>query len=110
MRRSRSSQLLASILVNAIYAMKNYPIMMVNAFVSPLAFLIVLTLVSRGALFGVAVIGGLIMALTSSGLSLQGDLVHFKVDFKLQDMVVSSPTTAFIYLFGMAISELIYYL
>ncbi|MDG7037554.1 MAG: ABC transporter permease, partial [Nitrososphaerota archaeon] len=42
--------------------------------------------------------------------SLQGDLVHFKVDFKLQDMVVSSPTTAFIYLFGMAISELIYYL
>ncbi len=110
MRRSKASQLLASILVNAIYAMKNYPIMMVNAFVSPLAFLIVLTLVSRGALFGVAVIGGLIMALTSSGLSLQGDLVHFKVDFKLQDMVVSSPTTAFIYLFGMAISELIYYL
>ena len=48
------------------------------------------------------------MTMFSSGTSLQSDLSHLKNDFKLQDMVVGSPTPAWIYVTGMAISELIY--
>ncbi|MCJ7696736.1 MAG: ABC transporter permease, partial [Thermoplasmata archaeon] len=36
------------------------------------------------------------------------DLTHLKNDFKLQDMIVSSPTSQSIYMFGMALSEIIY--
>jgi ABC-2 type transport system permease protein len=101
-------QVLAGILVNAIYAMKNYPIMMVNTVLSPLSFLIVITFVSHGQLIGEAIEGGFIMSMFQAGMSLQGDLAHYKNDFKLQDMIVSTPTTPFAYVAGMAVGEVIY--
>ena len=48
------------------------------------------------------------MSMFSAGVGLQGDLSHLKNDFKLQDMVVSSPTTWQTYMFGMALSEIVY--
>lgn len=101
-------QVLAGILVNAIYAMKNYPIMMVNTVLSPLSFLIVITFVSHGQLIGEAIEGGFIMSMFQAGMSLQGDLAHYKNDFRLQDMIVSTPTTPFAYVAGMAVGEVIY--
>ena len=108
MKRSTGSQIYASILVNAIYAMRNYPITFVSTLLAPVSILIVITLVSNGALLSVGVEGALITAMVTSGIGLQGDLSHLKNDFKLQDMVVSSPTTAFVYMLGMAISEIVY--
>lgn len=102
------SQINASILVNAIYAMQGYPAMLISNLLAPISIIIVVTLVSHGTLVGEAVSGALITAFVGGGLSLQADLAHLKNDFKLQDMVVSSPTTAGVYLFGMAISELIF--
>ena len=61
------SQLLASILVNAIYEMKNYPVILINTVLSPLSFLILIVFVSRGELLGVAIIGGLIMTMFQAG-------------------------------------------
>ncbi len=102
------SQINASILVNAIYAMQGYPAMLISNLLAPIAIIIVVTLVSQGALVGVAVSGALSTAFVGGGLSLQAYLSHLKNDFKLQDMVVSSPTSAAVYLLGMAISELIF--
>jgi ABC-2 type transport system permease protein len=48
------------------------------------------------------------MSMFSAGVGLQSDLSHLKNDFKLQDMVVSSPTTWQTYMFGMALSEIVY--
>jgi ABC-2 type transport system permease protein len=102
------SQLLASILVNAIYEMKNYPAVLIITVLSPLSFLTLILLISGGTLLGVGIVGGLIMTMFSAGTSLQADLSHLKNDFKLQDMVVGSPTSASVYVAGMALSELIY--
>ena len=107
-KRSRFSQILAAILVNSIFEMRNYPIVLINTVLSPLSFLLVIVFVSHGTLLGEAVAGGFIMSMFSAGVALQGDLSHLKNDFKLQDMVVSSPTTWQTYMFGMAISELVY--
>jgi ABC-2 type transport system permease protein len=107
-RRSYSSQLVAAILVNSVYEMKNYPINLVNTVLSPLSFLIVIDFVSKGALIGQAIEGGLIMSMFQSGMSLQGDISHLKNDFKLQDMLVSSPASPAVYVIGMAASEIIY--
>ncbi|HUI01262.1 MAG TPA: ABC transporter permease [Nitrososphaerales archaeon] len=108
MRRSLASQLVAGILVNSVYEMKNYPINLVNTVLSPLSFLVVIDFVSRGALIGQAIEGGLIMSMFQSGMSLQGDISHLKNDFKLQDMLVSSPASPAAYVVGMAASEIIY--
>jgi len=99
---------LAGVLMNSIYEMKNYPIVVVNTVLAPFSFLIVITFVSRGQLIGEAIEGGLIMSMFQAGMSLQGDLSHYKNDFKLQDMIVSTPTTSGAYVTGMAVGELIY--
>ena len=107
-KRSKFSQILAAVLVNAVYEMRNYPIVLINTVLSPLSFLILIVFVSRGSLIGVAVEGAFIMSMFSSGMGLQGDLSHLKNDFKLQDMVVSSPTGWLTYMVGIAISEIVY--
>lgn len=107
-KRSRLSQLMAPVLVNSIYEMRNYPVVLINTILSPLSFLVLIVFVSRGSLIGTAIMGGFIMTLFGSGSSLQSDLSHLKNDLKLQDMVVSSPTPWHVYLMGMAISELVY--
>jgi ABC-2 type transport system permease protein len=101
-------QIVASILVNSVYAMKNYPVVLLNTILAPLSFLIIIYFVSRGALLSQAIEGGFIMSMFSSGMSLQSDLSHLKNDFKIQDMVVSSPASPAAYVFGMALSEIVY--
>ncbi len=108
MNGKRFNQSMASVLVNSIYAMVNYPIMLLNTLLAPLSILVIIVFVSRGALIGVGIEGALIMAMISAGISLQSDLSHLKNDFKLQDMVVSSPTSSLTYMFGMGLSELVY--
>jgi ABC-2 type transport system permease protein len=88
--------------------MKNYPIVLFSTVISPLSLLLVITFVSGGALFGTAIEGGLIMIFFSSGIALQSDLSHLKNDFKLQDMIVSSPTSSRMYMGGMALAEIVY--
>lgn len=107
-RRSVLSQILAGILVNSVYEMSNFPIVLINTVLSPLSFLLVIVFVSHGSLLGEAIQGGFIMSMFSAGVGLQGDLSHLKNDFKLQDMVVSSPTSWQSYMFGMSLSEIVY--
>jgi len=106
--RSIISQILAGIMVNSVYEMRNFPIVLINTVLSPLSFLVVIVFVSHGVLLGEAILGGFIMSMFSAGVGLQGDLSHLKNDFKLQDMVVSSPTSWQAYMFGMALSEIVY--
>ena len=107
-QRSLFSQILAGIMVNSVYEMRNFPIVLINTVLSPLSFLLVIVFVSHGGLLGEAILGGFIMSMFSAGVGLQGDLSHLKNDFKLQDMVVSSPTSWQVYMFGMALSEIVY--
>jgi len=96
------------LLVNAVYEMKNYPVVLLSTVISPLSLLLVITFVTNGNLFGTAIEGGLIMVFFSSGIALQSDLSHLKNDFKLQDMIVSSPTSSRLYMVGMALAEIVY--
>ena len=107
-KRSLFSQVFAGILVNSVYEMQNYPVVLLNTVVSPLSILLVIVFVSRGSLFGVGIEGGFIMAMFSAGMGLSSDLSHLKNDFKLQDMIVSSPTGWFIYMIGLSLSEIVY--
>ncbi len=106
MRRNKLSQIWASVLLTAIYWMRNYPISIVASFLSPLAIVVIISFVSKGALVGVAVEGALITTFVLNGIMEMTDISHLKNDFKIQDMVVASPTSAFSYIFGMSLSSL----
>ncbi len=88
--------------------MRNYPVSLVDTAISPLSFLLLISFVSQGSLVGEGILGALIMSMFSAGMSLQSDLSHLKNDFKLQDMLVSSPTPAILYVLGMSLSEITY--
>ena len=108
MKVNRFSQLSASVLANAIYAMKNFPVMLVNTILAPFGLLIVIFFVSHGTLLDVGILGGFILVMVSNGISIQGDLTHLKNDMKLQDMLVSSPVSPAMYIAGIALSELVF--
>ena len=108
MNRNRGGQIYASILVNSLYAMINYPVTLISTLLAPLSILAVVTFASKGTLLPVAAEGALIMNMVSSGTSMQGDLSHLKNDMRLQDMIVSSPTGPGTYILGMALSEIVY--
>jgi ABC-2 type transport system permease protein len=101
-------QVWASVLVNAIYAMQNYPVVLINTVLAPISFLLVVNFVSKGVLLSQAIEGAFIMSMFSSGMGLQSDLSHLKNDFKIQDMVVASPTSPVAFVLGMALSEVVY--
>ncbi len=107
MIRSRLSQLKASFLITAVYWLKNYPIAIVSSFLAPVAIIFLIAFISKGALIGVAVEGALMSSFVINGFGLQHDIAHFKNDFKLQDMIVASPTSSLIYIAGMAGSGLV---
>ena len=106
--RSRLSQLYSSVLVNSIYPMKNHPIILLNTILGTFGVMAVVIFISHGALLDVALVGAFMMSIIFSGVGIQQDLAHLKIDLKWQDMVVSSPTSAVMYVIGMAISELAY--
>ncbi len=106
---SLRTQLRASwglIALNGIIPVKRMPLYLVNTLGAPFAFLFFISVVSKGELVGFGVAGGLVLTTFSIGTSLQADMTHFRVDLKLQDMVVASPMRAWTYVLGMALSEL----
>ncbi len=106
MKSSRLSQVYASILIDALYQMKNYPITLVSNVLAPFSVLVLILLVSHGDLLSISIEGALITSMISGGVNLQIDLSHMKNDFKFQDMLVSSPTSAFAYALGMGMAAL----
>ncbi len=106
MKSNRLSQVYASVLIDAVYQMRNYPITLVSNVLAPFSVLVLILLVSHGYLLSVSIEGALITSMISGGVNLQIDLSHMKNDFKLQDMLVSSPTSAFAYTLGMGVAAL----
>ncbi len=94
------------IALNGIIPVKRMPLYLVNTLGAPFSFLFFIYIVSQGRSVGFGVAGGLVLTTFSIGTSLQADMTHFRVDLKLQDMVVASPMRAWTYVLGMALSEL----
>ncbi len=94
------------IALNGVIPVKRMPLYLVNTLAAPFAFLFFIYVLSGGRGIGFGVAGGLVLTTFSIGTSLQADMTHFRVDLKLQDMVVASPMRASTYVFGMALSEL----
>ena len=94
------------IALNGVIPVKRMPLYLVNTLAAPFAFLFFIYIISQGRSVGFGVAGGLVLTTFSIGTSLQADMTHFRVDLKLQDMVVASPMRAWTYVLGMALSEL----
>ena len=94
--------------LNGMLPIRTQPLYLINLIASPLSFLFFINIASGGVLRPYGVAGGMLMTMLSIGTSLQTDIAHYKQDLKLQDVVVASPVEAWVYVGGMALSELVY--
>lgn len=99
---------LAFVAINGIVPIRRTPLLLFNTLAAPLSFLFFIGVTSQGTRIAYGVAGGLVLTTLSIGTSLQADIMHFRLDLKFQDMVVASPVRSYTYLFGMALSELVY--
>lgn len=94
--------------LNGVLPIRSQPLYLLNIVASPLSFLFFITIASQGRLLNYALAGGMLMTMLSIGTSLQTDIAHYKQDLKLQDVVIASPVPAWVYVGGIALSELVY--
>jgi ABC-2 type transport system permease protein len=106
--RHRVRSILTLTYLNGVLPIRSQPLYLINLVASPLSFLFLITIVSGHNLFNYAVAGGMLMTMLSIGTSLQTDISHYKQDLKLQDVLIASPVEAWVYVGGMALSELVY--
>lgn len=106
--RHRLRSLVTLTYLNGILPIRSQPLYLINLVGSPLSFLFFIWIASGGALYPYAVGGGMLMTMLSIGTGLQTDIAHYKQDLKLQDVVIASPVPAWVYVGGLALSELVY--
>ncbi len=106
--RHRLRSILALVQLNGLIPIRSQPLYLLSILSSPLSFLFFIYIASHGTYFAFGVTGGMVLTMLSIGTGLQGDLTHYRNDLKFQDVVVASPVEAPSYIFGMALSELVY--
>ena len=74
----------------------------------PLATLFIIYMVSRGRLVDYALLGGMLSTVTSNALSALGDTAFFKLEIKLQDLLVAADVSPLEYLTGIGLGNLVY--
>ena len=84
------------------------PLFIAFVFSTPFTLLFILFVASNGAALQYGLAGALTMVTTELGLFVGTDLASYKLQNKFQDIVVASPVSPLVYMFGVALSELIF--
>jgi ABC-2 type transport system permease protein len=94
--------------LNGLLAIVRNPLWIISDLTPPLGILVMLSFLGREELVGFGVVGGLTMIFVHNGLGLLSDATFYRLELKLQDMVVASPVKPWAYMFGLAISGLLF--
>ena len=84
------------------------PLFIAFVFSTPFTLLFILFVASEGAALPYGLAGALTMVITELGLFVGTDLASYKLQNKFQEMVVASPVSPLVYMFGVALSDLIF--
>ena len=84
------------------------PLFIAFVFSTPFTLLFIQFVASNGSALPFGIAGALTMVTTELGLFVGTDLASYKLQNKFQDIVVASPVTPLVYMFGVATSELIF--
>ena len=84
------------------------PLFIAFVFSTPFTLLFILFVASGGTALPYGLAGALTMVTTELGLFVGTDLASYKLQNKFQDIVVASPVSPLVYMFGVALSELVF--
>jgi ABC-2 type transport system permease protein len=106
MRSLRSMIRLA--IFNGYIPMRNNPLWVVSSFLSPFSFFFLLLVIGRQEAINYALIGGVVLSMSSSTFGLLGDIIWYRSSLKLQEMFIATPTPYWSYILGLALSAYIW--
>ena len=84
------------------------PLFIAFVFSTPFTLLFILFVASNGTALPYGLAGALTMVTTELGLFVGTDLATYKLQNRFQDIVVASPVSPTTYMFGVALSDLIF--
>lgn len=74
----------------------------------PFSFLFIVFVIGGGQYTHLAFAGSLVAAAAGYGLATGNNIISWKVEYKMQDVFVSSPVSSFTYMAGIALAELLF--
>ena len=93
---------------NGISWIKSSPWSIVANVVSPLSLLLIITFLSAGKLVSYAVVGGTIAIVASTTLTATGQSALFRLEFKIQDLLVSTRISMIDYMLAFALADIVF--
>ena len=94
--------------VNGLLWLRRYPASIIFTAMIPFSFLFIVFVIGGGQYTHLAFAGSLVAAAASYGLATGNNIITWKVDYKMQDIFVSSPVSSFTYMAGIALAELLF--
>ena len=88
--------------------LKRAPATTIGYTAMPLALLFLIYILSGGKLVEYAVAGGLIALMSTTAIMVAGSTAVFRIQLRIQDLLVATNATKVEYMFGMAIANLIF--
>jgi len=93
---------------NGYIPMRNNPLWILSSFLSPFSFFFLVLVIGREEAIGYALIGGVVLSMSSSTFGLLGDIVWYRSSLRLQEMFLATPTPYWAYVLGLALSAYIW--
>jgi ABC-2 type transport system permease protein len=94
--------------INGLLWLRRYPASIIFTAMIPFSFLFIVFVVGGGQYIHLALSGSLVAAAAGYGLATGNNIINWKVEYKLQDVFVSSPVSSFTYMVGIALAELLF--
>src|ERR671921_2567408 len=94
--------------MNGLLWLRRYPASIIFAAMIPFSFLFIVFVIGGGQYTQLAFAGSLVSAAASYGLATGNNIINWKVEYKMQDIFVSSPVSSFTYMAGIALAELLF--
>jgi ABC-2 type transport system permease protein len=94
--------------MNGLLWLRRYPASIIFTAMIPFSFLFIVFVIGGGQYTRLAFAGSLVSAAASYGLATGNNIINWKVEYKMQDVFVSSPVSSFTYMSGIALAELLF--
>jgi ABC-2 type transport system permease protein len=94
--------------INGSLWLRRYPASIIFTALIPFSFLFMVFVIGGGQYTHLAFAGSLVSAAASYGLATGNNIISWKVEYKMQDVFVSSPVSSFTYMAGIALAELLF--
>ena len=94
--------------INGLLWLRRYPASIIFTAMIPFSFLFIVFVIGGRQYTPLALSGSLVAAAASYGLATGNNIINWKVEYKLQDIFVSSPVSSFTYMVGIALAELLF--